>query len=147
MIDSYIWIKENYETVYKRYAFLTGDKYTEYDTHEISCEDVTFEDEGEWCFITLYVQDSTAEEILMELANGNRLVYFFSDDSQMDCEFLVMENNQIIRKRYIYADTPELDEDEGMLLCEEKNTIEYWNDLDYIIEIARENPDKLFERK
>ena len=145
MIEGYIWIKENYETVYKRYVLITGDTATayEYDTSEIVCNDITFQEEGEWCLITFL--DSFSEEILLELSNGNRLAYFFSDDSQMDCEFLVIEDNQIIRKKYIYADTPKLNEDEGFLLCEEKNKIQYWNDIDYVIEIAREDPDNLFE--
>lgn len=145
MIESFVWIKENYEAVYKRYVLITGDDTTaEYNTNEISCDYITFEDEGEWCLITLY-DDSFAEEILLQLSNGNRLAYFYSDDSQMDCEFLVIENNQVIRKKYIYSDTPELNEDEGKLLCE-KNKIQYWNDIDYLIELSRESPDKLFER-
>lgn len=146
MFECFVWIKEDYESVYKRYVSITGDDATaEYNTNEISCDYITFEGKGEWCLITLYEYDTFAEEILLELSNGNRLAYFYSDDSQMDCELLVIENNRIIRKKYIYSDTPELDEDEGKLLCE-KNKIQYWNDIDYLIEISRENPDKLFER-
>lgn len=57
--------------------------------------------------------DNFAEEILLQLSVGKKLLYFFSDESQLDCEFLVIENNTIVRKKYIYYDTPELDEDEG----------------------------------
>lgn len=145
MIESFVLVKENYEAVYRKYATITGSKDAEYHNNEIICDDILFEGQGEWCLLTLLSGDSFAEEILLELSDGKRLAYFYSDDSQMDCEFLVMENNQIIRKKYIYADTPELDEDEGHLLCEEENIFQDWNDIDYMIEVARTDPDELFK--
>lgn len=145
MVESFVLIKDNYRNVNKRYLSITGSENEEVDIDEIVCDDMIFEEIGGWCLITLLSGDSFAEEILLELSNGNRLAYFFSDDSQMDCEFLVIENNHIIRKKYIYADTPELNEDEGFLLCEEGTKFEYWNDIDYFMEIARENTDQLFE--
>lgn len=56
-----------------------------------------------------------------------------------------MNNNTILRKKYIYADTPELDEDEGYLRCEGEHEFVNWNDIDYFIEIARETPEEFFE--
>ena len=50
----------------------------------------------------------------------------------------------IIRKKYIYYDTPELNEDEGRLQCEDEYEFLEWNDIDKFIEIAREEPEKIF---
>ena len=104
-----------------------------------------FEDNNGWCLITLLFGDNFAEEILVELSNGKKLLYFYCDDVQTDCEFLVVNNSNILRKKYIYFDTPELDEDEGVLQCEKEKEFIYWNDIDYFIEIARNTPDKLFD--
>lgn len=145
MIESFVLIEDYYENVYKKYISITGIKNAEVGINKIICDDIMFEGKEEWCRMTLLLGESFAEEVLLQLSNGNKLAYFYSDDSQMDCEFLVIKDNQIIRKKYIYADTPELNEDEGVLLCEEEGTFEYWNDIDYFIEIARENPNKLFE--
>lgn len=145
MIESFVLVKDNYQNVNKKYISITGSENKEVSIDEIVCDDMIFEEREGWCLITLLSGDSFAEEILLQLSDGNRLAYFYSDDSQMDCEFLVIENNHIIRKKYIYADTPELNEDEGFLLCEEGIKFEYWNDIDYFIEIAREKPDQLFE--
>lgn len=35
-------------------------------------------------------------------------------------------------------------EDEGKLTCENKELTD-WNDIDYLVDIIQENPDKLFE--
>lgn len=145
MIESFVLIEDYYENVYKKYISITGVKDAEVGIHEINCDDIVFEDEEGWCLMTLLSGDSFAEEVLLQLSNGKKLAYFYSDDSQMDCEFLVIKDNQIIRKKFIYADTPELNEDEGNLPCEKDIQFEEWNDIDYFIEIARENPNKLFE--
>ena len=65
--------------------------------------------------------DEFAEEILLELSNGKRLLYLFSEDSRLDCEFLVIDKNKIIRKKYLYFDMPELEEDAGRLKVENEN--------------------------
>jgi len=40
---------------------------------------------------------------------------------------------------------PQLNCDEGRLKVEEKREFLDWNDIDYFVDIAREDPDKLFE--
>ncbi len=146
MTESFVLIKDDYKNVFEHYCSMTGSEADEYDEDEIICDDMQFEECDDWCRITLLYGDTFAEEILLELANGKKLLYFYSDDSQMDCEFLVINNNEILRKKYIYADTPELNADEGHLQCEDENEFEFagWNDIDYMIEIARNTPDKLF---
>ncbi len=47
--------------------------------------------------------------------------YLFSEDSRLDCEFLVIDKNKIIRKKYLYFDMPELEEDAGRLKVENEN--------------------------
>lgn len=145
MTESFVLIKEDYNNVYKKYISVTGSEATEDSDEEIICDDMRFEDRNGWCLITLLFGDNFAEEILVELSNGRKLLYFYSDDTQMDCEFLVVNNNNVLRKKYIYSDTPELNEDEGYLQCENEKEFIYWNDIDYFIEIARDTPDKLFE--
>lgn len=145
MTESFVLIKEDYKSVYKRYISITGSEATESNDEEIICDDMRFEDNNGWCLITLLFGDNFAEEILVELSNGKKLLYFYCDDVQTDCEFLVVNNSNILRKKYIYFDTPELDEDEGVLQCEKEKEFIYWNDIDYFIEIARNTPDKLFD--
>ncbi|MBQ2922132.1 MAG: hypothetical protein IJE60_03425 [Tyzzerella sp.] len=145
MTESFVLIKENYHEVYNRYISITGSVSVTNDEEEIICDDMKFEDKNGWCLITLLYGDSFAEEILLELSGGNELLYFYSDDVQMDCEFLAVSNNNILRKKYIYADTPELDEDEGYLHCEAEKEFKYWNDIDYMIEIAKNTPDEIFK--
>lgn len=146
MIESFVLINNNYEKVYETYMSITGSVATAYNSEEIICDDMRFEDKEEWCLITLFLGDNFAEEILLKLSVGNKLLYFYSDDVQMDCEFLVINNNQILRKKYIYASTPELDEDEGCLKCEKEKEFLYWNDIDYFVEMAKKNPERLFEQ-
>ena len=85
------------------------------------------------------------EEILLQLSKGKRLLYFYSDEDQLYCEFLVVNNLDIIRKKYIYYDAPELNADEGKLQCENEHEFLEWHDIDYFMEIARETPERLFE--
>ena len=40
---------------------------------------------------------------------------------------------------------PQFGGDEGRLKVEEKREFLYWNDIDYFVDIAREDPNKLFE--
>lgn len=145
MVECFVLVKEKYKKVCKRYVSITGAEIEEDNGDEIICDDMQFEDQNGWCLITLLCEDSFAEEILLKLSNGKKLLYFYSDDALMDCEFLVIDKNVILRKKYIYADTPELNEDEGCLKCEKDREFVYWNDIDYFAEIARETPDKLFE--
>ena len=145
MTEGFVLIKENYHEVYDRYISITGSAPVTSCEEYIICDDMKFEDKNGWCLITLLYNDSFAEEILLELSGGNELLYFYSDDVQMDCEFLAVNNNNILRKKYIYADTPELDEDEGYLECEAEKEFKYWNDIDYIIKIAKNTPDEIFK--
>lgn len=67
------------------------------------------------------------------------------DDVQLDCELLVIDDKRVVRRKYIYFDTPKLNRDDGYLKVEEKREFLDWNDIDYFVDIAREDPDKLFE--
>lgn len=146
MTESFILIEENYKDVYERYISITKSKAISYNDKQIVCDDMQFENRNGWCLITLLLGDNFAEDILLKLSDGKRLLYCFSDDVQMDCEFLVIDNSQIIRKKYIYSDTPELDEDTGYLQCEGEMKFLHWNDVDYFINIARRSPEKIFEK-
>ncbi len=151
MVDAMILIKEDYKAVCQRYREIVDkDAEYKYEAHFIVChnaqfadDDVRFEDRNGWCQMSFL--NEFAEEILLELSNGKRLLYLFSEDSRLDCEFLVIDKNKIIRKKYLYFDMPELEEDAGRLKVENENAFLEWNDIDYFMEIAKQDPDRLFE--
>lgn len=145
MIECFVLVKEKYKKVCKKYISITGEEIEEEYDDEIICDEMRFEDREGWCLITLLQEDSFGEEILVRLSNKKKLIYFYSDDVQMDCEFLVVDKGKIIRKKYIYAATPQLNEDEGVLQCEKLHKFTEWNDIDYFIELARKTPETLFE--
>lgn len=144
MVESFVMIQEDYKKIYQLWAEIAESEADEVTDEDIICDNLCFEDYDGWCLITALDGDNFAEEILLKLSAGKRLLYFFSDESQLDCEFVVIENNTIIRKKYIYYDTPELNEDEGRLQCEDEYEFLEWNDVDKFIEIAREEPERLF---
>ncbi|MFG6367412.1 MAG: hypothetical protein K1W16_03120 [Lachnospiraceae bacterium] len=145
MTECFALIKKDYKEVCRKYMSITGVEDAIYKAELIICDDIWFENRNGWCLMTLWYDDEIAEEILLELSDGNKLLYFFSDDVQLDCEFLVIDNRRVIRKKYICFDLPELNCDEGHLKVEEKIEFLYWNDIDYFVNIAREDPEKLFE--
>lgn len=144
MTESFVLIQEDYKKVYQLWTSIAGSEADEITDKEIICDDMRFEDSDGWCLITTLYGDNFAEEILLQLSAGKKLLYFFSDESQLDCEFLVIENNTIVRKKYIYYDTPELDADEGRLQCEGECKFLEWHDIDIFIKMAREEPERLF---
>ncbi len=145
MTECFALIEKNYKEVCRKYMSITGIEDAIYKAELIICEDMRFENRNGWCLMTLWGDDTIAEEILVKLSDGTRLLYFFSDDAQLDCEFLVIDDKRMVRRKYIYFDTPELNCDEGRLKVEEKREFLYWNDIDYFVNIAREDPNKLFE--
>lgn len=145
MTESFVLIEDEYREVCKRYMMITETEEMVYDMETIICDDVRFEDRNGWCLMTLFQGDEIAEEILIMLSNKKKLLYFFSDEVQINCEFLVLDNDNVMRKKYIYYDLPNLNRDEGHLKIEEKRKFLPWSDIDYFIGIAREDPYKLFE--
>lgn len=145
MTESLVLIEDDYKEICKRYMMITETEEMVYEVESIICDDVRFEDWNGWCMMTLFQGDEIAEEILIMLSNKKKLLYFFSDEVQTNCEFLALDNDKVMRKKYIYYDLPNLNRDEGHLKIEEKRKFLYWNDIDYFIGIAREDPYKLFE--
>lgn len=144
MAESFVLIQEDYRKVYQIWTEIADSEADEIADGKIICDDMYFENSSGWCLITTRYGDNWAEEVLLQLSAGNKLLYFFSDDNQLDCEYIVIENNTILRKKYIYHDTPELDEDEGRLQVENEHEFMEWHDIDFFIEIAREAPERLF---
>ena len=120
MTESFVLIEDEYREVCKRYMMITETEEMVYDMETIICDDVRFEDRNGWCLMTLLEGDEIAEEILIMLSNKKKLLYFFSDEVQTNCEFLVLDNDKVMRKKYIYFDLPNLNRDEGHLKIEEK---------------------------
>lgn len=63
--------------------------------------DMPFEQKGKWCLITTISVDVYALEILLQISSGSKLIYFYTDENQLDCEFIVLENNTILRNFFI----------------------------------------------
>lgn len=143
MVDSVVLTKQDIVSVKNNYLSISESEMLEENGNTI-IDNLLFKEVNGWSVIINLEGDVFSEDFLLEFSRGEKLIYYYSNDSQLDCEFVVINNNKIIRKRYIYMDTPELDEDEGRLKCENKELVE-WNDLDYMIEIIHENPDILFE--
>lgn len=143
MIDSVVFIKQDIEDVINYYLSIS-DSERIVENENIIVDNLLFKEKNDWTYIINLEGDPFSEEFLLELSKERQLIYYYTDDSQLDSEFVVINCNKIIRKRYIYTDTPELDEDEGKLTCENKELTD-WNDIDYLVDIIQENPDKLFE--
>lgn len=143
MVESVVLIKQDIISVEKNYLSISEGEVFE-ENGNVIIDNLLFKEVNGWTSIINLEGDVFSEDFLLEFSKGEKLIYYYSDDSQLDCEFVVINDNKIIRKRYIYMDTPELDEDEGWLNCENKELAE-WSDLDYMVEIIQENPDVLFE--
>ena len=143
MIDSVVFIKLDIEDVINYYLSIS-DSERIVENENIIVDNLLFKEKNDWTYIINLEGDAFSEEFLLELSKERQLIYYYTDDSQLDSEFVVINCNKISRKRYIYTDTPELDEDEGKLTCENKELAD-WNDIDYLVDIIQENPDKLFE--
>ncbi|MCM1182681.1 MAG: hypothetical protein NC337_04815 [Roseburia sp.] len=147
MAESYVLLEDNYKEVCKRYMTIIKAEEAAYGENVIVCDDMRFEDRDGWCLMTMMSGDEVAEEILLELSEGCKLLYFYDNDDQLDCEFLVIDDNQVIRRKYIYSDLPELNRDDGHLKAEEEErAFLNWCDIDYFARIAGKDPYKLFER-
>ena len=102
MTESFVLIEDEYREVCKRYMMITETEEMVYDMETIICDDVRFEDRNGWCLMTLLEGDEIAEEILIMLSNKKKLLYFFSDEVQTNCEFLVLDNDKVMRKKYLF---------------------------------------------
>lgn len=144
MADCYIYVEQNYKTAYQNYLEIDDTQQCLIGKDMIIYGDMQFEQKGKWCLITTISGDVYALEILLQMSSGNKLIYFYTDEDQLDCEFVVLENNTILRRFLCYGDTPELNEDYGKLSIEEKIFHENWNDLDLLLEVAEQSPNLLF---
>lgn len=145
MADCCIYVEQNYKTAYQNYLEIDDTQQCFVKEDRIIYGDMRFEKKGKWCLIT--ANDEFALEVLLQMSSGNKLIYFYTDEDQLDGEFIVLENNTILRKFLRYGDTPELNEDHGKLSIEEKIVLKYWNDLDLLLKVAGQSPDLFFENK
>lgn len=142
MIESVAIIKEKRDIVVKRYSTISQGKVS-CKNNCIESDGIIFKELNDWSMLIMNLGEPFAEEFLLNIAEGQKLVYYYYDDSQLDCEFIVIQDNKIIRKRFIYSDTPELNEDIGELRCEDRK-FENWNDIDYLVEKIQESPNSIF---
>lgn len=144
MAESYVFIEQNYKDAFQNYLLIDDDEKCTYKEDEIVYGTLTFSQRGHWCLIEENPGDVYAEEILLKLSDGNYLVYAFTDLDQLDCEFIVIQSNKIIRKFFRYFDTEELNENVGKLPFEAKLPINEWSDIDEVIKLLFDSPDSLF---
>ena len=142
MADCCIYVEQNYKTAYQNYLEIDDTQQCLITEDMIIYGDIRFEQKGKWCLITPSYE--FALEVLLQMSSGNKLIYFYTDEDQLDGEFIVLENNTILRRFLCYGDTPELNEDYGKLSIEEKIVLKYWNDLDLLLKVASQSPNLFF---
>lgn len=138
-------MNNNYKKVFEYYCKIDEGADPVYDINEIQYGDMIFEDNNEWTRIESLCDDEFCEEVLLELSHNDKLVYIFIDEDNLNCQLVVINNNVIIRKFYNYKDTPDLNENIGKLNMEDEVPITCWQDMDYILNVLKENPNKLFD--
>ena len=136
MAECYIYINSNYKEAFENYLNIDETGECVIEDKKITYKDMTFLDKGEWCLIITMPGDFYDEEILKQMSKGNKLVYFYTDEDQLDAEFIAINNNTVLRRFLCYGDTPELNADDGKLKCEKNVSFQFWNDLDQLIELA-----------
>lgn len=144
MADCSIYIKQNFKTTFNNYLLIDDSERYTIEEKQIIYGNMRFEDRGEWCLITTIPGEVYCEEILLQMSFGNELIYFYSDEDYLGCEFIVIINNVVIRKFLHYSDTPELNQDIGKMPCEKSFPLKEWNDLDLLIERADISAELLF---
>lgn len=145
MADCLLWVKLNYKKVYENYLNIDDTGECIIKDKEIIYKDMIFLDKGDWCLIITVPGETYAEEILIQISAGNRLIYFYTDEDQLDVEFIVIENNTILRRFLYYKDSPELNANDGKLKCETNISLCYWNDIDQFMELADGSGDSFFD--
>ena len=143
MADCYIYVEQNYKTTYQNYLEIDDTQQCFIEEDMIIYGDMRFEQKGKWCLIT--TGDAFALEVLLQMSSGNKLIYFYTDEDQLDGEFIVLKNNTILRKFLCYRSIPELNEDYGKLSIEEKIVLKDWSDLDLLLKVSRKSPDLFFD--
>lgn len=144
MSECYIYVKSNYKEVYKNYVNIDETGECMIEDKKIIYKDMIFLDKNEWCLITTIPGDFYDEEILMQMSKGNKLVYFYTDEDQLDAEFIVIDNNTVLRRFLRYGDNPEFNADDGKLKCEKNISLQFWNDLDSLLELVNSSIDLFF---
>lgn len=145
MADSYVLINQDYKESFKNYLLIDDEHEAIYEANKIIYDDLIFSQRGEWCLITMIPGDVYCEDVLKKMSGGSKLIYMFADEGQLDCEFVVIQSGKIIRKYFNYHETKELNEDVGKLPFEDKISLSEWYDIDKVIELAFNTPDKIFE--
>ena len=145
MVDCSIYVNLNYKKAYENYLNIDNTGQCIIEEERIIYGDMIFLNRGKWCLIITTSEDTYCEEVLLEMSSGKKLAYFFSDDAQMDCECIVVDNNHVLRRFFCYGDTPELNRNAGRLVCENNVKLQKWEDLDQLIEIANVSIDSIFE--
>lgn len=102
MIDSVVFIKQDIEDVINYYLSIS-DSERIVENENIIVDNLLFKEKNDWTYIINLEGDAFSEEFLLELSKERQLIYYYTDDSQLDSEFVVINCNKISRKRYIYG--------------------------------------------
>ena len=95
MIDSVVFIKQDIEDVINYYLSIS-DSERIVENENIIVDNLLFKEKNDWTYIINLKGDAFSEEFLLELSKERQLIYYYTDDSQLDSEFVVINCNKII---------------------------------------------------
>ena len=95
MIDSVVFIKQDIEDVINYYLSISGSERI-VENENIIVDNLLFKEKNDWTYIINLEGDAFSEEFLLELSKERQLIYYYTDDSQLDSEFVVINCNKII---------------------------------------------------
>lgn len=96
MIDSVVFIKQDIEDVINYYLSIS-DSERIVENENIIVDNLLFKEKNDWTYIINLEGDAFSEEFLLELSKERQLIYYYTDDSQLDSEFVVINCNKYIR--------------------------------------------------
>lgn len=92
----------------------------------------------EWSALEDNSGDSYSIDILLKMAQNNKLIYAYVNEDMIEGELVVIEKGTLIKKLYDYYYTPELSINSGIIEYEKQNKLEKWTDIGLYVEYLYE---------
>ena len=92
----------------------------------------------EWSVLEDNSGDSYSIDILLKMAQNNKLIYSYVNEDMIEGELVVIEKGKLVKKLYDYYYTPELSINSGIIEYEKQNKLEKWTDIGLYVEYLYE---------
>lgn len=92
----------------------------------------------EWSVLEDNSGDSYSIDILLKMAQNNKLIYSYVNEDMIEGELVVIEKGKLVKKLYDYYYTPELSINSGIIEYEKQNKLEKWIDIGLYVEYLYE---------